>query len=129
MADNQLIYKVVPTIITDNVTENLPNSQHNYIFTQKETLQGVIVSDGISSTSLDLPGPVFALLTVVPFIQLITSSELEFLFDAKNLADATVNVRLEMTNYIAGNLEAFNFKIRTLSVEEISFQWSIYTNE
>ena len=120
MADNQLIYKVVPTIISNNVEIGLENFQEEYIYTQKQTFSDFIIdTDGVIS----LPSAI-----VLPnnstFIEFISPIPLTLLYE-----DASGSQTLSQVSYLSGNILGFNFTTSTVSTEAIFIKWSFYSNE
>lgn len=117
MANNQLIYKVVPTLIENGVEFDLPNTKAEFIFNKKEVLEGIL---GLSL--IFLPGPTATLLNV-PFIELIASAPVDLRFTTTFVAI------LDNVTYLSGNLKGHTFQLTNPSLDEISFIWKIYTNE
>ena len=133
MADNQLIYKIVPTIIENGVEFDLQNSQYEQIFTIKKTLidevsntsgpasNGIVPLPGISAyaSSPGQPNPLF--------IELIASAPISLRF----IAFSTVGdflTDLGPTTYIAGNIRGHTFDVENTTSETIKIQWSFYQN-
>lgn len=130
MADNQLIYKIVPTLIENGVEFDLQNSQYEQSFIERQTfLITLTVADGVVSlpgastyaTSPTEPSPVF--------VELIASASIDFRFIAlTEFGDFLTN--FGPTKYVGANLRGHNFEIQIIDgfLESVDVRWSYYTN-
>lgn len=135
MAENQLIYKVVPTIIENNVEFNLQNSQYEQSFGTKKTLfdeitstsgpasNGIVPLPGFNDTFASSPGAVNPL-----FIELIADAPINFRFIALT-ASGTFLTNIGPTTYVAGNIRGHNFDVEHIGSEPINIQWSFYQDD
>jgi hypothetical protein len=118
MATNALIYKVQPTLIINDVNNNLQNYEIDYNYETYSYQYNTIITGEI----LILSSPT-TLQATIPFVELISDYpvDLSFMDDT-----STVITSLKSVKYFAGNIKGYNFSLTNNQLQTTTIKWSIY---
>jgi hypothetical protein len=115
---NSLVYKVQPTLIVNDVNNNLQNYEIDYDYTTYFSQNFVL---NVAQT-LIVASPT-TLQTTIPFVVLISDYPVNLTFtdDSGNIITS-----LKSINYFSGNIKGYNFSLTNNQLQSINVKWSIY---
>jgi hypothetical protein len=115
---NSLVYKVQPTLIVNDVNNNLQNYEVDYSYTKTFSQTAALAAAG----TLALASPT-TLPATVPFVELISDYAVDLSFVDASAATIT---SLTSINYFAGNIKGYSFSITNNTTYTANIQWRIY---